>query len=296
MAIARSRHTGGHGTRCADVTNHAQTRASSSSVVRPCVPPPPHAISTKSSTRAPLAWSVACCRVPMPRSLDDSDDESARLHGAVPLPEEEYWSDEERGGAGDAEARPLDGPGPWGQQLQRTLGGPKVEEPVSLALLARLFAYVAAFSLALAFCEVLTMWASRRVAWAVRPRSLFALAWACTRCLCILALPYWYATFSAHALHHSASSAAQPGDGIRTAEAPGGVEGAHLPRVLISRWLTSTAGAHPSPPQSVTRCRALALRGPAAWLTPSAQRLRTCASTSAIWFAARTHNSWRSHA
>jgi len=197
VANARSRHTGGHGMRCADVTNHAQTRASSSSVVRPCVPPP-HAISTKSSTRAPLAWSVACCRVPMPRSFDDSDDESARLHGAVPLPEEEYWSDEERGGAGDAEARPLDGPGPWGQQLQRTLGGPKVEEPVSLALLARLFAYVAAFSLALAFCEVLTMWASRRVAWAVRPRSLFALAWACTRCLCILALPYWYATFSAH--------------------------------------------------------------------------------------------------
>jgi hypothetical protein len=137
----------------------------------------------------------------MPSQDDEDDDESYvprghRLHG-LPLPEDEYYSEDEEGGAHPPPSSLGDtGPSggqftPWG--AQRRLGGPRLDEPLSWSLLGRLLVYVAAFSLCLAYCEVLTMWASKRVPWATHPWFVFAFAWALARCLSILALPYWWA-------------------------------------------------------------------------------------------------------
>jgi hypothetical protein len=120
-----------------------------------------------------------------------------RLNG-VRAPADEYWSDEEsnatarlaRAGDASAEARVS---GPWGTQAQRRLGGPRVEERVTAALLARLLAYALAYSLCLTGCEMLTMWASRRVSWALPLGLLGGALWSCVRGACLLALPFWCA-------------------------------------------------------------------------------------------------------
>ena len=78
-----------------------------------------------------------------------------------------------------------------GAQAQRVLGGPRVEEPVTAALLARLLAYALAYSVCLTACEVLTMWASRRVGAAVRLGVLSGALWGLVRCACLFALPFW---------------------------------------------------------------------------------------------------------
>lgn len=136
---------------------------------------------------------------------DEEDDGSSggedgfalgRLAGAR-LPEDELWSDEEGAGhrvrvAEDAaDVRPAGGP--WGVQTQRRLGGPRVEEPITAALLRRLLVYALAVSMCLTGAEVLTMWASRRIGWAIQPGLLFGTLWGCTRCACLFGLPFWCA-------------------------------------------------------------------------------------------------------
>jgi hypothetical protein len=127
---------------------------------------------------------------------DDDVSGRGRLNG-VRAPADEYWSDGESGGgrladaseAGAESAQPVSSP--WGAQKQRRLGGPRVEEPVTTALLARLLAYALAYSVCLTGCEVLTMWVSRRVSWALQPGLLFGALWGATRCACLFALPFW---------------------------------------------------------------------------------------------------------
>jgi len=141
--------------------------------------------------------------MPSRRSSQDHDDDeeesyvpTRRLHG-LPLPEEEYFSEDEEGAPVQAPPSSVGDPQPAGQQnpwgVQRKLGGPRLDEPLSWPLLWRLFIYVTAYSVCLAYCEVLTMWASKRVPWATHPWFVFAFAWALARCLSILALPYWWA-------------------------------------------------------------------------------------------------------
>ena len=138
------------------------------------------------------------------REDDEFDDDKSwdeesrgRLNG-VRAPEAEYWSDDgstdaRTGEAGDAGAEALPAGGPWGAQAQRKLGGPRVEEPITTPLLLRLLGYALVCSLCLTFCEVLTMWASRRVAAAVTLGFFSGAIWSCMRFACLFALPYWCA-------------------------------------------------------------------------------------------------------
>jgi len=157
--------------------------------------------------------SLSRCCGDMPSRLSSqnaSDDDesyipSRRLHG-LPMPADEYYSDdEEEVGAVRHPPSSLGDPRPAGQQTpwgeQRKLGGPRMDEPLSWSVLWRLLVYVAAFSLCLAYCEVLTMWVSKRVPWATHPWFVLAVAWAVARCLSILALPYWCA--AANSIHSS---------------------------------------------------------------------------------------------
>lgn len=124
------------------------------------------------------------------------DEESrGRLNG-VRAPEAEYWSDDgsadDRGAEpGEASAAPAGGQTPWGAQMQRKLGGPRVEEPITTALLLRLLGYALACSLCLTGCEVLTMWASKRVGVAVSLGFFSGALWGAVRFTCLFALPYW---------------------------------------------------------------------------------------------------------
>lgn len=131
------------------------------------------------------------------RRLPSSDEEEgedgsprARLQGlAAPAPE--YWSDEEPGSsiwqAESASEPRRDRAAP----AERKFGGPRLDEPLSWPLVGRLLFYTAALSLCLTSCEVLTMWVSLHVRWAISPRFLLGLVWFAARCACGLALPYW---------------------------------------------------------------------------------------------------------
>jgi hypothetical protein len=115
------------------------------------------------------------------RRLPSSDEEEgedgsprARLQGlAAPPPE--YWSDEEPGStiwqAESASEPRRDRAAP----AERKFGGPRLDEPLSWPLVGRLLFYTAALSLCLTSCEVLTMWVSLHVRWAISPRFLLGL-------------------------------------------------------------------------------------------------------------------------
>lgn len=173
----------------------------------------------------------------------DDDDSSRQSH----FPKAELWSDDDeppvRGWQEPAASEPRNAAGPRGGVPLRRLGGPRTDEPLSLALLGRLLGYVAAFSVCLTSCEVLTMWASRKVAWAVQPWFVFALAWTLARWACALALPYWCAS---HAQLHPtpAHTRSQPGERVRAATVAFRLEGA-CPAAL--------------PPPSLTLCYFLSL-------------------------------------
>jgi hypothetical protein len=124
------------------------------------------------------------------------DDESRGGMNGVRPPEAEYWSDDGSAGgrtaeAGEAGAEAQPAGGPWGAQAQRKLGGPRVEEPITTPLLLRLLGYALVCSLCLTSCEVVTMWASRRVGAAVTLGFFTGTLWGFTRFLCLFSLPYW---------------------------------------------------------------------------------------------------------
>ena len=189
----------------------------------------------------------------MPRGEDDDDgswdEDVGDAHGVAHAPAAEFWSDDETGGGarqvidpGDSRAEARATAGPWGAPTQRTLGGARVEEPVTAALLWRLLAYALAYSACLTGCEVVTMWASRRVSSAVQPGVLGSLLWGCVRCACLLGLPFWCVppARAAHAAALLKRTHAQLALRLRHAEAPGRVEGAAR---ALRTWPQSVAHA-----------------------------------------------------
>jgi hypothetical protein len=176
---------------------------------------------------------------------DNSSHGRGRLHG-MRAPAEEYWSDDDSAGgprtapAEDASAEAHPRGGPWVAQAQRRLGGPRVDEPVSGRLLARLLVYALAFSACLTVCEVLTMWLSRRVSGALHTGLLTSVLWGAVRCACLCGLPYWCARPArrdARAPPLTRGRSLQLLLCVRLAEAPGGLEGARRSSRRAAPWL-----------------------------------------------------------